>query len=104
MVTCSDSSAVVTKSVTTNIFKVGDRVAVIYLGVGEKNGKREVERIDTVEIVTPKYIVTDHAQFSAETGVQMGSAPLYQVVPLAPEHEAELKRAARRRMRSDSQK
>jgi len=100
MVASGDSSTIAAKRVTTNNFKVGDRVAV----VGEKNGKREVERIDTVEIVTPKYIVTDHAQFSAETGSQMGSAPLYQIVPLAPEHEAELKRAARRRMRSDSQK
>jgi hypothetical protein len=98
-----DSSALATTSVS-NIFKIGDRVAVIHLEDGGKKHRREVERIDTVEMVTPKYIITDHAQFSAETGVQMGSAPLYQIVSLAPEHEVELKRAARRKMRSDSQK
>jgi hypothetical protein len=81
--------------VTTNIFKVGDRVAVIHLHGQGKHRRREVVRIDTVEIVTSKDVVTDHAQFNAETGFQVGGSE-YQIVPVTPEHEAELKRAAKR--------
>jgi hypothetical protein len=96
MATCGDGGALATKpGVTTNIFKVGDRVAVIHLhGLG-KHRRREVVRIDTVEIVTSKDVVTDHAQFNAETGFQVGGSE-YQIVPVTPEHEAELKRAAKR--------
>jgi hypothetical protein len=82
------------------MFKVGDRVAVIHI-----KRRREVVRIDTVEIVTPKDVVTDHAQFNAETGFQVGcSAPEFQIAPLTPEHEAELNRAAKNRTRSHSPK
>lgn len=74
------------------IFKVGDRVAVIHLhGVG-KDREREVVRIDTVEKITSKEVVTDHAKFNAKTGFQVGRpARIYQIAPLAPGHEAELK-------------
>jgi hypothetical protein len=74
------------------MFKVGDRVAVIHVHRVGKERRREVVRIDTVEKVTPKSIVTDHAKFNAETAFQIGrSAPEYQIAPLTPEHEVELK-------------
>ena len=84
-----------------NMFKVGDRVAVIHLHRVGKDRRREVVRIDTVEIITSKDVVTDHAQFNAETGFQVGCPdPEYQIATLAPEHEAELNRAAKGGRRS----
>lgn len=75
-----------------NIFNVGDHVAVIHLHRVGKDHKREAIRIDTVEKVTPKEIVTNKAKFNAESGFQIGrSAPEYQITPLTPEHEAEIK-------------
>jgi hypothetical protein len=70
------------------MFKVGDRIAVIHLHrVGKERG-REAGRVDTVEQVTPKQIVTNKAKFNAESGFQIGRvAPQYQIVPLTPEHE-----------------
>jgi len=74
------------------MFKVGDRVAVIHLHRVGKERRREAIRVDTVEKVTPKQIVTNNAKFSAESGFQIGRlAPEYQVVPLTPEHEKEIK-------------
>jgi hypothetical protein len=87
----------------TRMFTVGDRVAVIHSHRG-KDKRRKVVRIDTVWTVTSKYIVTEHAQFHAETGFQVCSDPEYQITALAPEHETELERAAKRRTRSRSQK
>ena len=74
------------------MFKVGDKVAVIrVLRVG-KEKRREVIRIDTVEKVTPKQIHTNKAKFSAESGFQIGRpAREYQIAPLTPEHEQELR-------------
>jgi hypothetical protein len=73
------------------MFKVGDRVAVIHLHRVGKERRRESVRVDTVEKVTPKQIVTNKAKFNAETGFQIGRlAPEYQVVPLTPEHEKEI--------------
>ena len=70
------------------MFKVGDRVAII---VG-KETRREAIRVDTVEKVTPKQIVTNKAKFNAESGFQIGRlAPEHQIVPLTPEHENEIK-------------
>ncbi len=74
------------------MFKVGDRVAVIHLHRVGKDQRREAIRVDTVEKVTSKDVVTNHAKFNVETGFQVGrSAPEYQVVPLTPEHEQEIK-------------
>ena len=74
------------------MFKVGDRVAVIHLHRVGKERRREAIRVDTVEKVTPKQIVTNKAKFNAESGFQIGRlAPEYQVVPLTPEHEKEIK-------------
>ena|SRR5579859_2408320 len=74
------------------MFKVGDKVAVIrVLRVG-KEKRHEVIRIDTVEKVTSKDVVTDHGKFNAESGFQIGrSAREYQIAPLTPEHEQELR-------------
>jgi len=74
------------------MFKVGDRVAVIHLHRVGKERRREAIRVDTVEKVTPKQIVTNTAKFNAESGFQIGRlAPQYQVVPLTPEHEKEIR-------------
>jgi hypothetical protein len=74
------------------MFKVGDRVAVIHLHHVGKERRREAIRVDTIERVTPKQIVTNEAKFNAESGFQIGRlAPEYQVVPLTPEHENEIK-------------
>lgn len=74
------------------MFNVGDHVAVIHLHRVGKDRKREAIGIDTVEKVTPKQIVTNKAKFNAESGFQIGrSAPEYQITPLTPEHEAEIK-------------
>jgi len=85
------------------MFKVGDRVAVIHFYRVGKGRRSEVARIDTVDVVTLTDIVTDHAQFNAETGFQVGCAdPEYQIVPLTAKHEAELSRAAKRGTRRRS--
>ena len=74
------------------MFKVGDRVAVIHLDRVGGETRSEVIRVDTIEKVTPKQIVTNKAKFNAESGFQTGRlAPEYQVVPLTPEHEKEIK-------------
>jgi hypothetical protein len=74
------------------MFKVGDRVAVIHLHRVGKDRRRETIRIDTVEKVTPKEIVTNNAKFNAESGFQIGRlAPQYQIVPVTPEHKKEIK-------------
>src|ERR1700674_2620681 len=74
------------------LFKVGDRVAVIHLHHVGKERRREAVRVDTVEKVTPKQIVTNKEKFNAESGFQIGRlAPEYQIVPLTPEHEEEIK-------------
>jgi hypothetical protein len=74
------------------MFKVGDKVAVIHLHRIGKDRRREAIRIDTVEKVTPKQIQTNKAQFNAESGFQIGRfAREYQIVPLTPEHEKEIK-------------
>lgn len=74
------------------MFKIGDKVAVIHLHRVGKEKRREAIRVDTVEKVTPKEIVTNKAKFNAESGFQIGRlAPQYQIVPLTPEHEQEIK-------------
>jgi hypothetical protein len=74
------------------MFKVGDKVAVIHLHRVGKDRRREAIRIDTVEQVTPKQIQTNKAKFNAESGLQIGRfAHEYQIVPLTPEHEKEIK-------------
>jgi hypothetical protein len=74
------------------MFKVGDRVAVIHLHRVGKEKRREAIRVDTVEKVTPKQIVTNKAKFNTESGFQIGRlAPEHQIVPLTPEHEKEIK-------------
>src|SRR5579864_6190842 len=74
------------------MFKVGDKVAVIHLHRVGKDRRREAIRIDTVEKVTAKQIQTNKAKFNAESGHQIGRlAPEYQIVPLTPEHEKEIK-------------
>ena len=81
------------KSATeANMFKIGDRVAVIHLHRVGKERRRETVRVDTVENVTPKQIVTNNAKFNAESGFHIGRlAPEYQIVPLTPEYENEIK-------------
>lgn len=70
------------------MFKVGDRVALIHLHRVGKERRFEAIRIDTVEKVTPKQIVTSKAKFNVQSGYQIGRfAPEYQIVPLTPEHE-----------------
>jgi hypothetical protein len=56
-----------------NMFKVGDRVAVIHVHRVGKERRREAICIDTVEKVTPKQIVTNKARFNAESGFQIGN-------------------------------
>jgi hypothetical protein len=73
------------------MFKVGHRAAVIHLHLVGKERRREAIRVDTVEKVTPKQIVTNKAKFNADSGFQIGRlAPEYQVVPLTAEHEKEI--------------
>ena len=45
------------------MFNVGDRVAIIHLHRVGKERRREAIRIDTVEKVTAKEIVTNKAKF-----------------------------------------
>ncbi len=74
------------------MFKIGDRVAVIHLHRVGKESRREAIRVDTIEKVTAKEIVTNKAKFNAESGFQIGRlAPQYQIVPLIPEHEKEIR-------------
>jgi hypothetical protein len=56
------------------MFKVGDRVAIIHLHRVGKETRREAIRVDTIEKVTPKQIVTNKAKFNAESGFQIGPA------------------------------
>jgi hypothetical protein len=73
------------------MFKVGDKVAVIHIHRVGKDRRREAIRVDTVEKVTPKQIVTNKAKFNAESGFQIGRfAPEYQIVPLTPDYEKEI--------------
>jgi hypothetical protein len=84
--------AVIKSATEATMFKLGDRVAIIHLHRVGKEKRREAIRIDTVEKVTPKQIVTNKAKFNAESGFQIGrSAPEYQITPLTPEHETEIK-------------
>lgn len=79
---------IITSASEANMFKVGDRVAVIHLHRVGKERRREAIRIDTVEKVTAEQIQTNTAKFNAESGFQIGRfAPEYQIVPLTPEHE-----------------
>jgi hypothetical protein len=54
------------------MFKVDDRVAVIHLHRAGKERRREAIRVDTIEKVTPKQVVTNMAKFNAESGFQIG--------------------------------
>jgi len=73
------------------MFNVGDRVAIVE---PERDGKKvrlRTVRIDVVQKVTRKQVLTNHARFNPENGFQTGElAPAYQIVLLSPEHEAEL--------------
>ena len=74
-----------------NMFKPGDKVAVIHLHRVGKDRRREAIRVDTVEKVTAKQIQTNKTKFHAET-MQIGRlAPEYQIAPLTPEYEKEIK-------------
>jgi hypothetical protein len=65
---------------------------LIHLHRVGKEKRREAIRVDTVKKVTPKQIQTNKAKFNAESGLQIGRlAPEYQIVPLAPEHEKEIR-------------
>jgi hypothetical protein len=57
-----------------NMFKVGDRVAIIHLHRVGNERRREAVRVDTVEKVRLKQIVTNKAKFNAESGFQIGPA------------------------------